>query len=192
MDKRCYKCKESKETTYFSNDKSTSDGLQASCKACNKKYRDANKLRRKEARKVYEAQPVVKEKIRRQQLQYYQDNKDVILQNGKRWRNVNSERKVELDKKWRRDNPERVAVYKAKRRAEEIERTPSWADEAKIVEFYKKARQLTIETGIQHHVDHIIPLKGEIVSGLHVENNLQILTRDENLKKSNKVNQGEI
>lgn len=61
---------------------------------------------------------------------------------------------------------------------------PSDADQEQILHFYKEAERLTEETGIIHHVDHIIPVsKG----GLHHQNNLQVLTKNENLKKGNKI-----
>ena len=67
--------------------------------------------------------------------------------------------------------------------------TPPWLTEAHqeaIKDFYKESARLTQETGIAHHVDHIVPLRGKNVSGLHVPWNLQILTADENYIKNNK------
>lgn len=68
--------------------------------------------------------------------------------------------------------------YQANRRADKILRTPSWADLEKIKEIYSKCPE-------GFHVDHIIPLKGVLVSGLHVENNLQYLPALDNIKKRN-------
>lgn len=64
-------------------------------------------------------------------------------------------------------------------------RTPAWADRQAIHAIYRQAQALTRCTGIQHQVDHVIPLRGRNVSGLHVASNLQILTKQENGKKRN-------
>jgi len=72
-----------------------------------------------------------------------------------------------------------ILARNAEYRAERSYRTVKWADRDKIKEVYANCPD-----GLQ--VDHIIPLKGELVSGLHVDSNLQYLTLEENLKKSNK------
>lgn len=65
--------------------------------------------------------------------------------------------------------------------------TPRWADKKAIRAFYLEARRLSKETGVPHHVDHIIPLKGKNVCGLHVENNLRVVRGVDNQRKYNKL-----
>jgi len=73
-----------------------------------------------------------------------------------------------------------------KRRATKLNATPAWADLVKIKKIYTACQQISEATGVLHHVDHIVPLQGESVSGLHVEYNLHIIPATENLIKSNK------
>lgn len=76
---------------------------------------------------------------------------------------------------------QRSKAYKLKVR----QATPPWVDLQAIRKLLADARFLTFKTGVPHTVDHVIPLKGENVCGLHVHTNMQILTRLENLKKGN-------
>ena len=62
---------------------------------------------------------------------------------------------------------------------------PKWTNLEEIDKIYQTARQLTIETGIPHEVDHIVPIRHPLVCGLHVEYNLRVVTAQENNKKSN-------
>lgn len=75
--------------------------------------------------------------------------------------------------------------HAANRRALKRNACPAWANKTLIKEIYKTAK-LRIAAGEDVHVDHIIPLAGKDVCGLHVHLNLQIITSDQNLKKSNK------
>lgn len=63
--------------------------------------------------------------------------------------------------------------------------TPPWANKAKIRAIYKEAKVMTRATGLVHSVDHIIPLRGEFVWGLHVETNLRVVLHEDNMKKGN-------
>ena len=137
-----------------------------------------------------------KEKLTAQKKVYREANKESIAAKSKAWYEANRERVAAKKKAWLEANPEyhkayyeanlvKYAAARAKRKAAKLQRTMSWADREAIKGFYDEARILTELTGVPHHVDHIIPLQGKLVSGLHVENNLQILTAAENLSKRN-------
>jgi hypothetical protein len=92
-------------------------------------------------------------------------------------------------KKYRDRTPEQKGQWIAYVTARQLrikKATPSWADKESIKQFYIEAQRLTKETGVPHEVDHIIPIAGKLVSGLHVPSNLQILTAEENQRKNAK------
>lgn len=92
----------------------------------------------------------------------------------------------ELRSTYRQNNMGRVINHANARRIKKLRATPKWynADECRLV--YEAAQLLTNNTGISHHVDHIIPIVSHLVCGLHCVDNLQILPASENLEKSNK------
>ena len=87
-----------------------------------------------------------------------------------------------------KNNKDKVNANNAKKRARRRQALPIWLTKNQLLEiksFYTKAQDLTLKTGIEHNVDHIIPLKGNNVCGLHVPWNLQVITASENVRKSN-------
>lgn len=96
--------------------------------------------------------------------------------------------KEQAEKYYRRDysmNKDRYLASSAAAKRQRRQQTPPWAKFSEIRIFYMTAARLTEETGIEHHVDHIVPLGGELVSGLHCQFNLQVLPAEQNLRKGN-------
>lgn len=117
---------------------------------------------------------------------------------------LDRERYIERARQYRLANPERFRQYmlnrerdpaedaerSRRRQAAKMQRTPGWLDADDFRPFYELARQRTEETGIPHHVDHIVPLQGKLVSGLHVPWNLQVLPAKANQSKGNRFQPG--
>lgn len=147
-----------------------------------------------------------KDKINEDSRKWYEQNfekfKDKIYARNKVYRSQNKEAQTNRNRKWRKKNRDHVnanartymknhrGYYNAKEaeyRAIKLLATPCWFEKNVIEKIYEQARHLTLTTGIQHEVDHILPLQGKEICGLHCLNNLQILTRSDNRKKNRKL-----
>jgi len=151
-------------------------------KAQKKAYHEANKKKSNAQNKAwYEAN---KEKRKA----HYEANKDKISEQAKAYREANKDKVKAQQKAWYEANS---AYYIEKARFREkllnkLQR-PSWYNSKLVNNIYNKCHKLNKIAGfIKYHVDHIVPLQGKNVSGLHVQGNLEIILASANLSKSNK------
>jgi hypothetical protein len=159
--KTCKDCNQEKNLSDFYKAKTCKDGHHSYCKTCHNirtknKYYEKHAENRVRLSKYYEDNHEKEKAARRE---HYQKNKSMYLFN----------------------------FYKREERLKEA--TPTWLTDlmlSEIKQLYKQRQELSESTGIEYHVDHIVPIQGENVCGLHVPWNLQIITAEENLKKSNK------
>lgn len=129
------------------------------------------------------------EKARQRSVLWRLENKERFTATVNKWRSQNKDRLREIRRRWSDKNPEYLAFKTAAYRASKLKATPLWLEDEdyeRISEMYTVAKMFQIYTGQEYHVDHIVPLQGEIVCGLHVPWNLQILPGTENQSKSNR------
>lgn len=162
--KRCPKCGLDKEVDKFSPDKSRKDGKAGHCRDCNNTAKNIWVVKNLEYK-------------REQDRKWHQDNNERSRANSKNWQLNNPELYKANHKKYDRTHLAERANRETKRR---IRTSISFGQEG-IKEFYC-SRPLAME------IDHIIPLKGKLVSGLHVIWNLQYLSEKQNISKGNRIN----
>jgi hypothetical protein len=124
-----------------------------------------------------------REEDRARHKAYYATHQDSI----KAYLDRNKETKAKKSAVHRSENRGYYAAKQRAREAARLKAMPLWANREAMDAIYREAARLTRETGVKHDVDHIYPLKGKTVCGLHVEYNLQILTHVENMRKFNKL-----
>lgn len=203
--KICTKCKVEKPVEDFSINKRVKTGLKSRCKACSaedyahwistnkenkkkskKEWYDNNKPHVLEYARVYAKNN--KERCAEAKKNWYIRNSVQLKQKAKQYHIDNVEHKREKAKEWKLLNRHRATAAQRKRELAKTKATPSWltdVDKMEIENFYWLAKDLERVSGQKYHVDHIIPLKGKDVCGLHVPWNLQILPADINIEKSN-------
>ena len=164
--KHCYKCKTIKSLSLFGVNKTKHDGLASECRDCKRKQDREYALRNRE-------------KAKQRAADWYYANREYALKQN---RIVGS--------RWRQENKDKNTAKSNRYRASKIKATPSWLTEEQhkqIESFYWLANLQKELTDDSYHVDHIIPLKGKTVCGLHVPWNLQLLKATDNIKKGNRL-----
>lgn len=173
MKKMCSCCKTEKLFSEFSKRSTAKDGLQNQCKPCKTKGLVDWRAKNPQAVKEHNASN-------------YRRNTDAIKASVLRWKAANHERARELDRAKEARHPEQKRARVAKRRASLKSGVPCWADLETIKGMYQLA-QVFRRAGLNIHVDHIVPIRGRTVSGLHTHDNLQLLIGSKNIGKGNRV-----
>ncbi|QGH74791.1 hypothetical protein MAL1_00012 [Bacteriophage DSS3_MAL1] len=116
-------------------------------------------------------------------------NPEAAAAASRRQRAANPERRRAQEREWRARNRAKCKAKKMRHIAALEMATPTWLTDDQWEQMnvtYEERDRITAETGVQHHVDHIVPLRGESVCGLHVPWNLRVISAEHNTRKGNK------
>jgi hypothetical protein len=125
--------------------------------------------------------PNARARARQRHKLTYQAKKEA----GELWPQKNLARRRQHANNWHKRNRAASSAAYYKYMTAKIKRIPPWSDLKAIKCFYEIARRVTQCTGIRFEVDHIVPLRGRTVSGLHVPTNLRVIPKSMNSKKHN-------
>lgn len=163
MEKKCFKCTKIKLIEEFYAHHGTKDGHLNKCIECTKL--DSS-------------------------IRYYNIPIEKHRADRRNYDNKNRDKKSKWSLKYIKNNPGKVNAQTAKRRTIKLQATPQWLTKEQyneIKQFYIDAKDLQWLSEERLEVDHIVPLVSDIVCGLHVPWNLQILPKSQNVKKGNKI-----
>lgn len=154
-----------------------------------RRWRKNNAEKHKAAKNKWEKNNL--DKVKAQTARSYIKNREKRLIENARWKKNNPDKVAKITAKWTKNNAGKANAITAKRRAQKLNATPSWLtkeQKLEIQEFYILAKELQwLNNPLDPlQIDHIVPLQGDNVSGLHVPWNLQILPRSKNSSKNNK------
>lgn len=178
--KKCIKCNNIKDIIKFYL-RSDTKKYRKECKICSKEFHSSIYIKNINKYKKHNKNYYIsnKDKVLKQQKEWYKENKELIAQRRLEYQRNNPEGHCKRNKIYRDRYPKRRLYLTRKRQLEKLQRTPVGANLDIIKIFYENCQQ-------GYEVDHIIPLKGKTVSGLHIRSNLQYLLPEDNLKKRNK------
>lgn len=191
MSKICKTCKIQKDFSNYGISKKHKDGYLASCKTCEKKkkalfYKNNPESLKRDRERTKKWKKQNKDRVKYLDSKYRKKNRKKLNKKSKERYRTDKESILKHKRKYEKNNPHIRAKIKTKRRMAERKAIPDWSETEKIKTVYKKAKWLGKITGLKYHVDHIVPIQGKDVCGLHVWANLQILEVSINCSKQDK------
>lgn len=182
LQKICNKCQQAKAIALFYANKRMKDGLNTFCTECHK----ADNIARKAIKR---ANPLFKQTELAYKKEYRARTEVARAMYMSQWRKLRKEHVLAYSKTYRDAHKSRYNFLCQKRKIDLANRVPHWltADDLWIIkEAYELANLRTKLFGFSWHVDHVIPLRGKRVSGLHVPQNIRVIPALENMQKTNK------
>ena len=199
----CNQCEKPFSETEFQKRSGRPGQWHRACKSClnaarKAKYPEVKERRNQKSKEWQAANP---ERVKQTRKAHYENNKERVLAQAavyrifhkdqeKKSRKAHYERNKEHNLRtaslYRQANKGKVNAWQKQYQTRKRNAIPKWANLEKIMAIYEIAAWLTKESGEEFHVDHIVPLQGKTVCGLHCEANLTLLPATENLSKSNR------
>lgn len=170
--KICSACGVEKPLSEYSPRNDRPCGVQAKCKECKKL----------EARQIRAALGDTYNAYKRS---WYHKNAAKEIARNRVYKEQNRDQELKRGREYIKKNRARYTAHQLKRMASQINATPTWSNEQDIAMWYEVANVLS-RSGVKFVVDHIVPLRGKTVCGLHDSGNMQILPWHKNAAKSNR------
>ena len=190
--KLCVTCKAEKSLSEFYKRKDSPDGYRNDCKDCRKLvsskvyYADhesgKERLRQSHAKKLAKNPNFYAE--------WYEKNRDKDLEKSKLAYQANAEKRKEYQRNWSKTNRGTANAISKNYKLKKINATPKWLSESQLLHIkckYQLAAMLNIHGVEPWHVEHIVPIRGKDVCGLHVPWNLRVIPAKENMTKGNRT-----
>jgi|GEM_PF-4563827 len=177
--KICSYCRKEKELGSFNINRNTADGLSTRCRACLREYYVANLEKKRAYKRAYQA--ANREKVSEWSKKHYAAKKEVMIRDRPPL-TENKTKAIKEPKQQRAPTQELPLIIRTRESvawhlAQKCNRAPSWADRTEIRAIYIECHRIQSDTGIRHWVKHIVPLHGELETGLHVAGNLHIVSK---------------